>query len=99
MTRAAVAETTALGAAYAAGLAVGFWSDLDSLRAQCHAGTRWQPAMSARHRDQLFARWNAAVSRSLGWAASEQAGEVDVADASTSGAAISSSSSSAAVAK
>ena len=50
--RPVVAETTALGAAYAAGLAVGFWSSTDEIRANWAAGRRWEPAMpkSARER-------------------------------------------------
>jgi glycerol kinase len=62
-----IAETTALGAAYAAGLAVGFWSGLDELRAMDHAARRWEPAMDAAVRAAGIARWHKAVERSFGW--------------------------------
>jgi len=62
-----VAETTALGAAYGAGLAVGFWSDLDEIRSLWAEDTRWSPAMSDEERDRLHRRWQQAVERSLGW--------------------------------
>jgi len=62
-----VAETTSLGAAYAAGLAVGFWPDLDTLKANWRADRRWQPAMDAKERDRGHAKWRKAVDRSLGW--------------------------------
>ena len=61
-------ETTALGAAYAAGLAVGFWSSLDELRANARDERTWQPHAAAAERALGYARWNAAVERSLGWA-------------------------------
>jgi glycerol kinase len=66
--RPVVAETTALGAAYAAGLAVGFWSGLDELRANWAEDRRWAPAMPAVDRDRLYASWRKAVTKSLGWA-------------------------------
>jgi glycerol kinase len=62
-----VTETTCLGAAYAAGLAVGFWSDLDELRANWHADASWQPAMDATTRDADYRRWRKAVARTLDW--------------------------------
>lgn len=62
-----VAETTALGAAYAAGLAVGYWGGLEDLRANWGEGSRWTPAMGQERRDALYARWNQAVERTLGW--------------------------------
>jgi glycerol kinase len=62
-----VTETTALGAAYAAGLATGFWSDLDELRERWAEDKRWEPAMSDEHRDREYARWKKAVERSLDW--------------------------------
>ena len=62
-----VAETTALGAAYAAGLAVGFWSGLDELRSMDRAGRRWEPAMDEATRAAGIARWHRGVERSLGW--------------------------------
>ena len=62
-----IAETTALGAAYAAGLAVGFWSGLDELRAMDRPDRRWEPAMDAATRAAGIARWHKGVERSLGW--------------------------------
>jgi len=62
-----VAETTALGAAYAAGLAVGFWADLDELRANWQEDRRWEPQMATEERDRLMRNWNKAVSKSLDW--------------------------------
>jgi glycerol kinase len=62
-----VTETTALGAAYAAGLAVGFWSGVDELRAQWGADRRWQPGMAEGERRRLRAGWGRAVERSFGW--------------------------------
>ena len=62
-----VVETTALGAAYAAGLAVGFWADLDELRANWHEGGRWEPTMTAAERERRLARWHRAVEKSMGW--------------------------------
>jgi glycerol kinase len=65
--RPVVAETTCLGAAYAAGLAVGYWPDLDTLRAQWRADRTWKPAMPAADRDQAHRQWRKAVQRSLDW--------------------------------
>ncbi len=62
-----VAETTALGAAYAAGLAVGFWPDLDALRRQWTADREWTPRWSADQRDAAHRVWLKAVERSLDW--------------------------------
>lgn len=62
------AETTALGAAYAAGLAVGVWTTLDELRAQWHEGARWQPRMASSERTRLMTQWTKAVERTLDWA-------------------------------
>lgn len=62
-----VIETTALGAAYAAGLAVGYWRSTDDIRENWQAGRRWTPSMLAAERERLFARWNKAVSRSFDW--------------------------------
>ena len=64
-----IAEITALGAAYAAGLAVGFWAGLDELRAMDRAGRRWEPAMDGATREAGIARWHRGVERSLGWVA------------------------------
>jgi len=63
-----VIETTALGAAYAAGLATGFWSGTDELVSNWAVDKRWTPAMEAPRRERLNALWNKAVSRSLDWA-------------------------------
>jgi glycerol kinase len=62
-----VTETTALGAAYAAGLAVGFWKDLQQIKQQWALDKRWQPAMPAAQREQLYASWQKAVRRSFDW--------------------------------
>ena len=62
-----VAETTALGAAYAAGLAVGFWKDFDELRANWGKDHEWQPKMSAETRNSLYAGWKKAVTRTFDW--------------------------------
>ena len=67
VSRPAIAETTCLGAAYAAGLAVGFWPDLESLGAKWREDGSWTPAMSPERRSQEFAQWSKAVERSLGW--------------------------------
>jgi glycerol kinase len=66
--RPVVTETTALGVAYAAGLAVGLWTDLGSLRRQWKADRRWQPVWSHDQREEAYAGWRKAVERSLGWA-------------------------------
>ena len=63
-----VTETTALGAAYAAGLAVGVWKDPESLRSQWKVDRQWEPQWSADQRDQRYEGWRKAVSRSLDWA-------------------------------
>ena len=65
--RPAVTETTALGAAYAAGLAVGFWTDLDDLQKHWREDKRWEPAMSEEDREAGYAKWKKAVQRSLDW--------------------------------
>jgi glycerol kinase len=65
--RPAVIETTALGAAYAAGLAVGFWSGLDELRANWREDRRWEPAIGAEEREERLGQWKKAVARSLDW--------------------------------
>ena len=62
-----VAETTALGAAYAAGLAVGFWKDYDELRANWGRDKEWQPQMDSSKRDSLYANWKKAVTRTFDW--------------------------------
>lgn len=62
-----IAETTALGAAYAAGLAVGFWADVAELRAQWQQGGRWRPAMDAGTREREYGQWRKAVTRTFDW--------------------------------
>jgi glycerol kinase len=64
-----IAETTSLGAAYAAGLAVGFWNDLDDLRSQWQVDKTWTPQMKIDQRDMLVADWGKAVERTLNWVA------------------------------
>jgi glycerol kinase len=65
--RPAVTETTCLGAAYAAGLAVGFWPDLASLRAHWRKDAEWTPAMDAAKRNHEYRQWKKAVQRTLDW--------------------------------
>jgi glycerol kinase len=62
-----VSETTALGAAYAAGLAVGYWQGLDDLRANWHVNKTWQPQMDMDTRQKLYYGWHKAVEKSFGW--------------------------------
>ncbi|MEU6893791.1 glycerol kinase GlpK [Streptomyces sp. NPDC046557] len=68
-----VAETTCLGAAYAAGLAVGFWPDTDALRANWRRAAEWTPRMPAEQRDREYKNWLKAVERSMGWIDDEDA--------------------------
>ena len=65
--RPTVTETTALGAAYAAGLAVGFWKDLGELCANSRVQKTWTPTMGAPERGRLHGRWLDAIQRSFGW--------------------------------
>jgi len=62
-----VAETTALGAAYAAGLAVGFWKDYDELRGNWAKDKEWHPAMNTKTRKTLYSGWTKAVTRTFDW--------------------------------
>ncbi|GDY31014.1 glycerol kinase GlpK [Gandjariella thermophila] len=62
-----VAETTALGAAYAAGLAVGFWESTDELVQNWNEDQRWQPSWTEEQREKGYAGWKKAVSRTLDW--------------------------------
>jgi len=62
-----VAETTALGAAYAAGLAVGFWKNFDELRANWDRDREWKPQMDAASRESLYADWKKAVTKTFDW--------------------------------
>jgi glycerol kinase len=66
--RPVVAETTALGAAYAAGLAVGFWSDTGEIRTNWAEDKRWDAAMADDERERLYAQWRKAVTRTFDWA-------------------------------
>jgi glycerol kinase len=66
VSRPVVAETTALGAAYAAGLAVGFWKDTDELRANWNEDKRWSPSGRRAAGDGLR-QWKKAVERTLDW--------------------------------
>ncbi|MHA6667725.1 glycerol kinase GlpK [Homoserinimonas sp. A447] len=65
--RPVVGETTALGAAYAAGLAVGFWKSLDELRANWKEDHRWEPQMEEAERGRLNRSWDKAVTKTLDW--------------------------------
>lgn len=65
--RPTVAETTSLGAAYAAGLAVGFWKQIDDLRANWGKDKQWEPKMDTQMRERLYAGWKKAVTRTLDW--------------------------------
>ncbi|MFI6519379.1 glycerol kinase GlpK [Spirillospora sp. NPDC050679] len=67
VSRPVVAETTALGAAYAAGLAVGFWSNTDELRRNWNEDKRWQPTWDEAKREEGYAGWRKAVERTYGW--------------------------------
>jgi glycerol kinase len=62
-----VAETVSLGAAYAAGLAVGFWPDVESLRERWHKAAEWLPAMDPAVRDKGYRKWRKAVQRTMDW--------------------------------
>jgi glycerol kinase len=62
-----VAETTALGAAYAAGLATGYWSDFQELRANWREDKAWQPKMDAETREKLYSGWKKSVTRTFDW--------------------------------
>lgn len=62
-----VSETTCLGAAYAAGLAAGYWTNMEDLKRNHQVSQRWQPSMSASQRDSLYAGWKKAVEKSFGW--------------------------------
>jgi glycerol kinase len=68
ITRPLITETTALGAAYAAGLAVGFWCDTDELKKQWKQSRRWHPTSSGEDRAVGYAGWKKAIERTLDWA-------------------------------
>jgi len=65
--RPTVSETTALGAAYAAGLAVGVWSEMDDLRANWGKDAIWRPQMDVEVREKIYAGWKKAVTRTFNW--------------------------------
>jgi glycerol kinase len=67
VSRPVVAETTALGAAYAAGLATGFWSNTDELKVNWNESRRWLPEWNERQREEGYAGWKKAVQRTLDW--------------------------------
>jgi glycerol kinase len=67
-----VDETTALGSAYAAGLAVGYWDDLDSLRDNWQVDKEFNPEMDDADADSMYSRWDDAVERSLDWAVDDE---------------------------
>jgi glycerol kinase len=62
-----VSETTALGAAYAAGLATGYWQSVADLRANWSADKTWLPSSPAESRDRYYKSWRKAVERSFDW--------------------------------
>jgi len=65
--RPTVAETTSLGAAYAAGLAVGFWKEVEDLRANWGKDKQWEPQMDAAERDKEYGFWKKAITKSFDW--------------------------------
>jgi glycerol kinase len=62
-----VSETTALGAAYAAGLAIGYWMSIDELRVNWQADQTWHPTMAEDQRERLYHLWKKAVTRTFDW--------------------------------
>ena len=68
-----VSETTALGAAYLAGLATGYWSDRSEINAKWRLARRYTPSMDEGQRARLYKRWNMAVERAKNWAREETA--------------------------
>jgi glycerol kinase len=62
-----ITETTALGAAYAAGLAIGYWESIEEIKANWRESKRWLPVKSVQERATGAARWKAAVARTLNW--------------------------------
>ena len=65
--RPTVSETTALGAAYAAGLAIGYWRDTNELRKNWGKDVEWKPKMKPAQREKLYAQWKKAVTRTFDW--------------------------------
>jgi glycerol kinase len=79
-----VAETTSLGAAYAAGLAVGFWNNLDDLRANWQIDRQWQPHSNEAERAAGFAGWKKAVTRTFDWVSdSAESAQTDAVQSAT----------------
>jgi glycerol kinase len=70
-----IAETVSLGAAYAAGLAIGYWADVEVLRRNWHRAARWEPSMSATVRRHEHSEWTRAVQRTYGWVRPRDAAE------------------------
>jgi glycerol kinase len=68
ITRPLITETTALGAAYAAGLAVGFWKNTDELKEQWKQSRRWSATTSVEDRASGYSGWKKAIERTLNWA-------------------------------
>jgi len=67
VSRPMVVETVSLGAAYAAGLAVGYWAGFEGLRRNWHRAARWVPEMTAERREAEYDNWKRAVERTFGW--------------------------------
>src|SRR5918992_3613849 len=67
-----VAETTSLGAAYAAGLATGFWGEVEDLRENWVEDKRWEPSMDESQRDEYYKYWKKAVTRTFDWFEAEE---------------------------
>jgi glycerol kinase len=65
--RPAITETTSLGAAFLAGLAVGFWKDMDEIQTQWKVGKEFHPRMSPKQVEKLRNRWHQALGRAKGW--------------------------------
>jgi glycerol kinase len=65
--RPSITETTALGAAYAAGLAVGYWKNTDDLKENWKKDREWQPQMLVELREKYYTRWRQAVQKTMGW--------------------------------
>ena len=72
LSRPVTVETTALGAAYLAGLAVGFWNNLEELELNREVDRVFKPQMDKAIRDKLYAGWKRAVKRSMGWATASE---------------------------
>ena len=72
-----VIETTALGAAYASGIAVGFWSGTQDVVDNWAEGARWEPAMEQEHRERLYRLWKKAVTKTLDWVDADVDAEVE----------------------